>query len=136
LGGCTHYSYYTKHKRLSNGQYIGMYFKKVRVNHYIPSDRFTIWKIGLTINKTRKKCNDWYYKQPKNKPVIETGKCGLEGLRYAFQWIKELQAQLKDGEYIIIEWKDEKRKRAYSYLERLGFIDGTYGDEECYFYHK
>lgn len=133
--------YFREHYVLSNGQVLGVYKKRIEVRYpYEPKENYTIWNVGVVIAKTRRQCNDWYMKRDnKRKRKIRyksTGKVGLEGLNIAFSSIKSLVEDIKDGEYIAINFADEKRKRAYKYLERLGFYLGEYDYEDCYVYYK
>lgn len=78
--------------------------------------------VGFVIGKSRKECNDWYWKRLRNKRVKETGKCGLEGLLFAIrclQWIEETY----DGLHIVIRvgFADDKRKSAYRRLLKYGY---------------
>ncbi len=68
---------YARHATLSSGQHIGMYFTK----HSLEGEKKTsLWLVGLCIDKTRRKCNDWYRKHLKSNATRNTGRCGLEGL--------------------------------------------------------
>lgn len=137
-------SYESKHKRLKNGQNAGFYIDKAR---YIPQFNkdygddtgFTTFTIGFAIGKTRRQCNDWYNGRASRKNSISrksTGKSGLEGLRFALDCIKGLMSNLKQEEYIIVRWGDEKRRRAYKWLTKLGFYEATHKGADVYAYHK
>lgn len=124
---------YARHSVLSNGQHVGMYFTKYPLKE---EKNTNIWLVGLCIDKSRRKCNDWYRKRQKTNLIRNTGKCGLEGLTQGLKWLKEHQEQMKSGDYISIHWKDEKRYRAYRYLLRLGFVEGNDGRDDCLFWCK
>jgi hypothetical protein len=124
---------YARHGVLSNGQHIGMYFSK----HPIEDEKKCfVWSVGLCIDKSRRKCNDWYRKYWKTNIIRNTGRCGLEGLSQGLKWLKEHQEKMQPGDYINIKWKDEKRHSAYRYLLRLGFVEGNDGFGDCLFWRK
>ena len=133
-----------KHFTLSNGQHMGIYImeKKFRVmNDADPNYNFTAWEVGLCIANTRRQCNDWYERSEKNKRgkmVInrQTGNCGLEGMRIAYNVVKDLQKSVDSNDIISIRWCNDKRKRAYAYLKRLGFILTNWDDKPCYYYNR
>lgn len=114
------------HELLSNGQHLNIYFEKhnTGTNH----ERITaVWTIGVCISDTRKQANHWW--NGKNKRNLQqTGKCGLEGLRRTAEILKELIPHLGFHEELQVGWEDEKRRRAYRYLLRYGFLEF----EDCY----
>jgi len=119
------------HRKLQNGQHLAMYFTKTHQGNGVSS-----WIIGLCIGKTRKACNDWFNKDSdRQKTVLTTGKCGLEGLRMALQILLETESQIPKGDYLIVFWLDKRRERAYSRLLRYGYSWGydaeTEDEEPC-----
>lgn len=136
-----HYKYYREHYKLSNGQRLGIYFKRTRFRVcFSPSENHTVWSVGLVIGDTRRQCNDWYEckKNRRQRKVYGkiTGDVGLEGLRIGFNFIKRLIDKIDYGDFIVIRWEDKKRQKTYEFLKRLGFVYGEYDEEEVLFYHK
>jgi hypothetical protein len=138
-----HHKYHNVHKTLSNGQHVGMYIRKTKVRGLFSKHdncNYEFYNIGLIIGKSRRQCNDWFYsrgkKNRKRIKGISTGNCGLEGLRFAFNEIKNLQQSLKKGEFILVGFTDNKRKSAYRYLKRIGFVLLNWGNKDYYYYEK
>lgn len=88
-----------------------------------------------------------WLKSANEEPVKETGAGSLDFLKHALSEIRSLSAaleaakadSLKEGKdatqrFLMVGWLDEKRKRAYSWLKKLGFVEWD-GDENyapCY----
>lgn len=120
---------YRIHEPLSNGQWLNLYFEKK-----CTSERINIWETGLCISKSVKAANEWFIGRGKGYKKINnrmTGKCGIEGLRKALNYICEFASNLKCNEELHVGWVDEKRKYAYrKLLKHNFFVDEDYG-----FYH-
>lgn len=112
------------HQILSNGQHFNLYFFK---NKKECLEKVTVWGIGFCISKTRRESNDWFKGNLKLNNR-QTGKCGLEGLKLALQYICQFVGELGEYEELQVGWADEKRKRAYKFLLRYGFWE----HEDCY----
>lgn len=113
------------HDILSNGQHFNMYFKKQR--SFKNEDRIHgVWVVGLCISDTRKEANLWYNKKWKNKGPTQTGKCGLEALLKAADYLVYFASILSYHSELQVGWQDDKRRRAYRWLTRYGFK--VYGD--------
>jgi hypothetical protein len=124
---------FSKQKQLSNGQWIKMYFNKS-----VDSNKIINWTVGLVIDDSKRKCNHWYLKN--NSEPKQTGKCGLEGLYQALQWLLELEDNIKQHNkytnrkrinHIYIGWADEKRHNVYRWLFRYGYDYGFFEYEMC-----
>ena len=105
-----------------------MYFHK-----YCHYSGIHVWETGLCISRTRKESNKWWNGGKVSKLDNKTtGRCGLEGLRKALKYLCEFSDQLKENEELHVGWADNKRKYAYRYLFKYGFLV----DEESETYHK
>ena len=114
------------HERLSNGQYLNVYFMRDKA---IPQDKIVyIWNVGVVISKTVKQANLWFIRKKSKLDNRQTGRCGLEGLKKTLRHILKFINNMSIKEELQIGWTDEKRKRAYNYLTRYGFI----ANEDCY----
>jgi hypothetical protein len=134
-----HVSYRRAHKTLSNGQEACIHIKQERHRFLTsPRDNYNVYCIGFVIANKRRTANDWYKKKVVSSRVRhkQTGRVGVEGLRFAFNEIKRLKDIIKYGEYIVIDWDDNKRKCSYKYLERIGFRQGDWDGFPCYYYQK
>jgi hypothetical protein len=106
---------------LSNGQALHIYFWREKQS---VSDRIVyVWNVGIIITDTRKKANHWKNHSPKGKKEMSTGECGLEGLKKAIDIILQFRYRLRRNEYLFVGFDDEKRKSAYCWLERYGFME-------------
>lgn len=112
---------YRVHEILPNGQHLNLYFTRMKSGDFIKQ-----WHVSLVISSNRKEANQWFSKKGKE---ISTGNCGLVGLRRALFLILEFRKKLRWNEEIVVAWEDDKRKRAYQYLKRFGFVRGFDGDE-------
>jgi hypothetical protein len=103
---------YRTHELLSNKQWLNLYFFKKR--YYGVS----AWFICCGISKTTRESNDWYCGgKVGSLDGKQTGKCGIEGLRKALQYILEFEKKLKPDEILFIDTAiDKKRMNAYSWL--------------------
>ena len=113
------------HELLSNGQHFNMYFKKkqsLKNNDQIHG----IWSVGLCISNTRKESNVWYNNSPKDKTCLQTGKCGLEALLKAAEYLVLFANDLSCHSELRVRWQDDKRRSAYRRLIKYGFK--VYGD--------
>lgn len=114
------------HERLLNGQYLNIYFMR---NKAIPQGKIVyVWNVGVVISKTVKQANLWFIRKKNKLDNRQTGRCGLEGLKKALRHILKFVNNMSIKEELQIGWTDEKRKKAYNYLTRYGFI----ADEDCY----
>ncbi|RMD04915.1 hypothetical protein D9O40_00770 [Clostridium autoethanogenum] len=114
------------HERLSNGQYLNVYFMRHKAVH---QDKIIyIWAVGVAISKTIKQANFWFNGKKNKIDNKQTGKCGLEGLKKALYHILEFVNKMSIKEELQVCWTDEKRKKAYNYLIKYGFI----ADKDCY----
>jgi hypothetical protein len=112
------------HERLSNGQYLNLYFAC-----YPHESGIHVWITGLFIGAKKEGNKFWIGK--KTKTVI-TGKCGLEGLKKSLDYIMEFASSLKQNEELHVGWEDERRKLAYRRLLKYGFQL----HEDCYNYRN
>ena len=119
-----------KYAMLKNGHWLAMYVTRKR----LPSRNFG-WIVDVCIDETKRQCDHWQRHQ-RQSPITQTNTGGLEGLSIVFKWIQELEQDIKDGDVILVYWTDEKRHRAFKYLERLGFTEGTYFGKLCYYLIK
>jgi hypothetical protein len=119
-------------KTLSNGQIVKVFFGRVRNTLYEPW--IYQWQVGVYIGSTTKEANEWYNKNGKRKKSVSTGDCGLEGLRETLGIILTFVQSLKYNEELVVKWEDDKRKNAYRYLKRFGFIDYITDDGEVIAY--
>ncbi|WP_143331924.1 hypothetical protein [Domibacillus antri] len=106
---------------LSNGQMVHVYFwrEKQRVSNQM----VYVWNAGMIITDSRKKANRWKNHNPKGKKEKSTGQGGLEGLKKALEIILQFRYRLKPNEYLFIRFDDDKRRAAYRWLERYGFME-------------
>ncbi|MED0679691.1 hypothetical protein P4S83_17780 [Aneurinibacillus thermoaerophilus] len=110
-------------EKLPNGLYLNLYFFRKR-----PKTRFAQWHVALYISKTRKEANKWFNNSSKRKKNPITGDGSLIGLKRALDYILEFSRLIGFYEELIVNWEDERRRSAYRYLKRHGFID--YCDKE------
>jgi len=103
---------YRIHELLSNGQWLNLYFFK-RYIHGV-----TAWFVCLSINKNIRESNDWYNGgKVGSLEKKQTGKCGIEGLRKALNYILEFEKTIKDDEILYIDTvADPKRRKVYSWF--------------------
>lgn len=121
--------YYKASKVLSNGQVATIFWHQ---DEWAKSAMEIAVVIGKSISDNKK----WYNDHINFRAVKSTGSCGLEGLLFLLSVIKDLQTRYN---FLTIGWMDDKRYRAYKYLERIGFKFGQYTDHpECkvYFWTK
>lgn len=112
---------------LSNGQALHIYFWREKQS--ISNQIVYVWNVGIIITDTRKKANYWKNHSPKGKKDMSTGECGLEGLKKAIDIILQFRYRLKRNEYLFVVFDDEKRKSAYRWLERYGFMEFHKNDQ-------
>ncbi len=108
--------YYKASKVLSNGQVATIFWTQ------------DIWaksamEISVVIGKSISNNKKWYNGHINFQGAKSTGSCGLEGLLFFLSTIKYLQTQYS---CLTVGWADEKRYRAYGYLNRIGFVFGHY----------
>lgn len=115
-----------RYLKLQSGHWLAMYTTRRR----LPSGNYG-WIVDVCIKETKGQCDYWHRYQ-NQLPATQTNTGGLEGLVNVFRWIKELEQQIREGDIILVYWIDEKRRRAFKYLERLGFIEGSYFGKSCY----
>ncbi|MEM1506217.1 hypothetical protein RG959_22810 [Domibacillus sp. 8LH] len=105
---------------LSNGQSLHVYFW--REKEFVSDRVVYVWNAAVIITDSRKKANRWKNRNPRGTKEKATGKVGLEGLKKALDIILEFRYRLKPNEYLFVVFDDEKRKSAYRWLERYGFM--------------
>lgn len=106
---------------LSNGQSLHVYFW--REKEFVSNQVVYVWNVGIIITDSRKKANRWKNRNPRGSKEKATGKVGLEGLKKALEIILHFRNRLKPNEYLFVVFDDEKRKSAYRWLERHGFME-------------
>lgn len=112
-------------EQLPNGQEVNLYFQRFRSED---DDVSYQWFVGFYIG-SRKEANRWFNHRSKNKPKnLIKGDGSLSALKWALKHILIFVGQLNRNEELVIGWEDQKRKRAYQFLRRHGFID--YYDED------
>lgn len=105
---------------LSNGQSLHVYFW--REKEFVSDRVGYVWNAAVIITDSRKKANRWKNRNPRGVKEKATGKAGLEGLKKALDIILDFRNRLKPNEYLFVVFDDEKRKNAYRWLERYGFM--------------
>ncbi|HHX22935.1 MAG TPA: hypothetical protein GX723_02785 [Thermoanaerobacterales bacterium] len=121
---------YKKFYRLSNGYYLAIYTTKHKQRM-----KKTAYIVAVCIFPTKRECNYWFRNQ---EQVVEKGRntWGMEGVLKAIRWLKELEKAIDSGESIVIYWVDDRRRRAFKYLERYGYEKSEYLDRPCYMFKK
>jgi len=121
---------YRKYEKLSNGYYLAMFITRHKRNNLNSS-----WIVAICIYETKKMCNYWFRHQDR---ISSKGKntWGIEGLKKALHWLRELEQTIKKGDYIVIYWVDDRRYRAFKYLERYGYVEDSYLNKPCFIYKK
>jgi len=106
--------------------YITRHKTPLKTNAYI---------VAICIFPTKRECNYWFRHQ---EQVIakRVNTWGMEGMLIALKWLKELENIIRPGESIVIYWVDERRGRAFRFLERYGYKKGVYLDRPCYILNK
>lgn len=114
--------------RLSSGQYLAMY-----VTRHRQRPKSAAYIIAVCIFPTKRECNYWFRHQ---EELISKSfnTWGLEGMLKALKWLKQLKHAIGPGESIVIYWVDERRRRAFKFLERYGFKQGEYLGRPCYIF--
>jgi len=112
------------HERLSNGQYLNMYFAS-----YPHQSGIHIWIAGIFIGEKKEANKFWIGKKVKTKI---TGKCGLEGLKKSLDYILEFAASMRKNEELQIGWEDERRRSAYRRLLKYEFRE----TDDCYYFRN
>ncbi|WP_046174181.1 hypothetical protein [Domibacillus indicus] len=108
-------------EKLHNGQSVHVYFW--REKEFVSDRVVYVWNAAAIITDSRRKANKWKNRSPKGVKEKATGKGGLEGLRKALHIILDFRLRLKPNEYLFVVFDDEKRKNAYRWLERYGFME-------------
>lgn len=106
---------------LSNGQSLHVYFW--REKEFVSNRVVYVWNAGIIITDSRKKANRWKNRNTRREKNLITGNVGLEGLKKALNIILDFRYRLKPNEYLFVVFDDEKRKSAYRWLERYGFME-------------
>lgn len=134
-------SEYRRFKVLSNGQ-VAMFYAKRTFNHR----QSTTWELAIVISYSKKHCRmshrDAVCRPKRGKFICDltTGKAGLEGMRAMKAMLTEFMEWLKrhpgSKEHLVAAhpW-DDKRRKAYRYLERLGFYYFTPPEGEDPYYY-
>lgn len=121
---------YKKFKRLSSAHYLAMYITRHR-----SCKNNTAYIAAICIFPTKRECNYWFRHQ---EQVVSKGPntWGMEGMLKAIQWLKELEKNIQTGESIVIYWVDERRRRAFKFLQRYGYKESEYLERPCYVLKK
>ena len=117
--------FYRKRDKLSNGQFCQIEFSE----EYMPIDSRINYYVGFAIANKKKELNKWFDGKDSSINCKTTGKCGLEGLLWAKECIKEFEEYIweiyggyEGGIYIIVTGEDKRRYRVYERgLRDLGF---------------
>lgn len=110
-------------EQLPNGLYLNLYFFRERTR-----TKFDVWNVAIYISRSRKEANKWFNTNSKRKKELITGDGSITGLRLALNYIVEFSRWLRLYEELVVGWEDERRRSAYRYLKRYGFVD--YLDED------
>ncbi|MCC0642226.1 MULTISPECIES: hypothetical protein [unclassified Clostridioides] len=108
---------YYKKQRLSNNQTVFLFLIKEKLNKYIE------WNVALAIAYKRKDVKAWI----RGEKTLDycTGECGLEGLIWAKNTLKEFEYFIKREKVrqrIIVSWTDNKKKKVYvKYLGKMKY---------------
>lgn len=122
------------HKKLSNNQHalveFHIYDNNLRWGNKNKTENpYVVISISFVISKNKKYCNNYGREKSrfhKKMHLNSTGRTGLEGLKWFADCIKHMEKYFFDkykiSTFLIIEWDDEKRMKAYRRLEKYGFI--------------
>jgi hypothetical protein len=121
---------YKNFKRLSSGHYLALYISPHR-----SKERSIAYIVAICIFRTKRECNYWFRHQDQILPK-SVNSWGMEGILKAVQLLKELQKNIRSGESIVIYWVDERRRRAFKFLQRYGYVESMYLDRACYILKK
>lgn len=121
----TGYHFYRKRNKLSNGQFCEIEF----LEEYIIIDNRINYYVSFAIANKKKELNKWFNGKDSSINCETTGKCGLEGLLWAKNCIKEFEEYIweiyggyEGGVYIIVSGEDKRRYRVYERgLRDLGY---------------
>ncbi|MDD4568870.1 MAG: hypothetical protein PHE70_01895 [Tepidanaerobacteraceae bacterium] len=121
---------YRKFYRLSNGHYLAMYISRHR-----SFNNNTAYITAVCIFSSKRECNYWFRHQER---LVAKGQntWGMEGMLKSMQWLKELKKNINPDESIVIYWVDERRRRAFKFLQRYGYVESEYFDRPCYIFKK
>jgi len=128
--------YYREYNKLDNGQVAMLHAHRAWNENGDEG-----WSVTVVIGKHRKQCRlsvrGEYarYRGGKSLHGKSTGTCGIAGLRTLKAMLGEFEAWLStDGKthQVVCTPFDDKRKRAYRYLMRLGYV----WYEDVYSYRK
>lgn len=122
------------HTTLSNGQHAAIYFRLDRNVRFDDGYQYDCWYVGFMVGNKARQCNDWWNDRKNNNRLVQTGRCGMEGLIWAKQQIVQFMASHK-GEYIqymVVGGMDDKRQHVYSRLTKIGFTPGTYDGDQVH----
>lgn len=105
-------------EKLSNGQLLSVFFKRIRNKSNPGGGIHYIWSLAVHIGYSRKQANRWYHMPytQRIKTIQQTGDCGLEGLRKALGYLMEHCESMGQYEELQIYCDDAKRYRTYRYL--------------------
>ena len=101
-------------------KYLGLFNKVNFVSHQyedINNHHYYYWEVGMVVGKSVTQNKMWYNDHINYRATKSTGNCGLEAILFGLQIVKTLK-----GKTVLIGWSDSKREKAYSYLERYGFV--------------
>jgi light-regulated signal transduction histidine kinase (bacteriophytochrome) len=117
-------------ERLSNGHHLAMYITKHR-----SCKNNIAYIVAVCIFRSKRECNYWFRHQ---EQVVskDINTWGMEGMLKAIQWLKELGKNICPRESIVIYWVDERRRRAFKFLQRYGYVESEYLDRPCYILKK
>ncbi len=119
-----------KFDRLSNGYYLTIYITRHR-----SCKNNTAYIVAVCIFPSKRECNYWFRHQ---EQALAKGPntWGMEGMLKTIQWLKELGKNIRPGESIVIYWVDERRRKAFKFLQRYGYVESVYLDRPCYVFKK
>ncbi|WP_422444741.1 hypothetical protein [Thermoanaerobacterium sp. DL9XJH110] len=120
---------FRRYTRITGGHYMAMFIIRRR------SEPNFAWIVSLCIFDSKRECEYWFRHQEQVVTKRHCS-CGLEGVRLALLWLKDLERKIKRGDFIVIYWTDERRHRAFSYLKRFGYTEGTFLDRPCLIFRK
>ncbi|NLZ53558.1 MAG: hypothetical protein GX892_10510 [Thermoanaerobacteraceae bacterium] len=123
---------YKKFCRLSSGHYLAMYITRHRQRS---SNKHAACIVAICIFPSKRECNFWFRHQ---EQIISKGlnTWGMEGMLISVKWLKKLKKIIRPGDSLVIYWVDERRRRAFKFLERYGYKKGEYLDRPCYIFEK
>lgn len=118
------YGYYYKYHTLSSGQTCMIAFVKFEY------DRRIDYYVCFAIANKKKQLREWFHEEGSgNLDTETTGKCGMEGLIWAFQQVEKAISYFHSDRsskdrFLIVSGSTPRRYRIYKhFLKRLGFYE-------------